>query len=422
MGKNDQSLKRHIHRLILERIESLNPNFKNTSEEKKNLAGLIKLISKEENIFLPAEEMNQMIEEISNEIMGLGPIEPFIQDLEITEIMINGLENIYIERKGKIEQTDIKFENKNYLYHFLDRVISPLGLRIDESSPYVDARLPDGSRLNAIIPPVVLNGPTITIRKFCHQQFTVNDFINLGSINQEMIRFLEAVVKAKKNIIISGGTGSGKTTFLNLVSVFIPDEERIITIEDAAELKLNQAHVISLERRPPNVEGRGEITIRDLVRNALRMRPDRIIVGEVRGGEALDMLQALNTGHEGCLSTVHANSPQDLISRLEVMVMMSGYKMPLEAIRSQIAAAINLVIHTARLSDGTRKVVKISELFIEKGNEIYLDDIFLFRQEGIDSSKRIFGKFEATGKIPRLYNELNTKGIKIPTEIFRRER
>jgi pilus assembly protein CpaF len=326
--------------------------------------------------YLSRMERQKIVTEIMDEVVGYGPIEPLIRDPEISEIMVNGPKQVFIERDGKLEKTGISFRDKEHVMHIIDKIVSPLGRRIDESMPMVDARLPDGSRVNAVIPPLSLIGPVITIRKFSREPLTIQDLIRFGTLTPQMATFLEACVKARLNIIISGGTGSGKTSTLNVLSSFIPANERIVTIEDAAELQLNQEHVITLESRPPNIEGKGEITIRDLVRNALRMRPERIVVGEVRSGEALDMLQAMNTGHDGSLTTVHANSPRDLLVRLETMVMMAGMELPAKAIREQIASAFDLIIHQARLRDGSRKITHVTEVVGMEEDKITLQDIF----------------------------------------------
>jgi pilus assembly protein CpaF len=336
--------------------------------------------------------------------------------------MVNGPEEIFIEKFGKIYPTNKSFLDNQHLLRIIDKIVSPIGRRVDESAPYVDARLPDGSRVNAIIYPLALTGPYLTIRKFAREPFTIEDFIEMGTSTQKVADFLKACVIGRMNIIASGGTGTGKTTTLNVLSSFIPEEERIITIEDAAELQLRQRHVLKLEYRPPNIEGRGEITIRDLVRNSLRMRPDRIIVGEVRGGEALDMLQAMNTGHDGSISTVHANSPRDVLSRLETMVLMAGMDLPVRAIREQISSAINLIVHMNRLKDGTRRFIKITEVQGMEGDIITLQDLFVFDfSMGMDSRGRFKGRIKSTGLKPRFLDKLNESGINLPNEIFEKE-
>jgi pilus assembly protein CpaF len=363
---------------------------------------------------------NRLVSDMADEILGYGPIEPLLRDPTVTEVMVNRPDQVYCERFGKLELTDIQFRDNDHVRHVIDKIVTPLGRRVDESSPMVDARLPDGSRVNAIIPPLSLNGAVLTIRKFSVDPYTVEDLIGFGSLTQAMAAFLAACVKVKLNIIVSGGTGSGKTTLLNVLSSFIPEGERIVTVEDAAELKLHQQHVVRLESRPPNIEGRGEIKIRDLVRNCLRMRPDRIIVGEVRGGEALDMLQAMNTGHEGSLSTVHANSPRDALSRLETMVMMSGMELPSRAIREQVAAAIHMIVQIGRMSDGSRKVINVSEVQGMEGNVIVLQDLFTYQQKGIGEGGKVLGTMQATGMVPKFMERFNAAGAHLPAEIFKR--
>jgi len=359
------------------------------------------------------EQRAALLEEIMAEITGYGPIQPLLQDESITEVMVNGPRQVYIERRGKLELTTVAFRNDEHVMHVIDRIIAPLGRRIDESSPRVDARLPDGSRVNAIIPPLSLIGPVITIRKFSSRPYTVDDLISFGTATREMFDFLKACVETRLNVFVSGGTGSGKTTFLNVLSSFIPNDERIVTIEDAAELQLNQEHVITLESRPRNLEGEGEITIRDLLRNGLHMRPDRIVVGECRGGEALDMLQAMNCGHDGSLSTGHSNTPRDMLARLETMVLMAGYELPLRSIREQTASAIDLIVHTARLKDGSRKVVNITEVYGIEDDEILTQDIFAFEQTGIVEGK-IQGDLEPTGIRPTFMAKFKENAIVLP--------
>ncbi|HZG84284.1 CpaF family protein [Paenibacillus sp.] len=360
----------------------------------------------------------KVIQDLTNDLTGFGPINPLLLDPDVSEIMVNGPAKVYAERRGKLELTGIEFRDNEHVMNVIEKIVSPLGRRIDESNPMVDARLPDGSRVNAIIPPIALNGPTITIRKFAKDPLRAEDLIRFGTISREMAVFLEACVKAKLNIFVSGGTGSGKTTTLNVLSSFIPSGERIITIEDAAELQLWQDHVVSLETRPSNIEGKGGIAIRDLVRNALRMRPERIIIGEVRGAEALDMLQAMNTGHDGSLATGHSNSPRDMIARLETMVLMSGMELPVRAIRDQIAGAIDIIIQQSRLMDGTRKIVKITEVQGLEGDIIVLQDIFTFEQTGVDGNGRIIGRMVPTGVRPRFYERLEMSGIHVPPSVF----
>ena len=356
--------------------------------------------------------------EVFDEALRLGPLEDLLDDPSVSEIMVNGPHQVYVERGGRLQLTDLQFADDASVNAIIERIVAPLGRRIDESQPYVDARLKDGSRVNAIIPPLALSGPSITIRKFSKKTLTVEDFIRFGTWNANAAAFMEVCVKLRKNIIVAGGTGSGKTTLLNLLSSFIPETERIVTVEDAAELKLVQPHVVRLEARPPNVEGKGAVTIRDLVKNCLRMRPDRIIVGECRSGEALDMLQAMNTGHDGSLTTVHANSPRDVVSRLETMVLMSGMELPSRAIREQIASAVDIIIHESRLADGSRKVTAITEVTGMEGQNIVMQDIFTFRQSGVDENGRIVGEFKPTGAMPTFFDTLKSRGINLDPRIF----
>ena len=357
-------------------------------------------------------------EDVFNEAMRLGPLEELLADDSVTEIMVNGPEKVYVERSGRLQLSDCQFTDDASVMAIIERIVAPLGRRIDESQPYVDARLADGSRVNAIIAPLSLSGPTITIRKFAKKAMTVEDFVRFGTWTHNAAEFMRLCVLLRKNIIVAGGTGSGKTTLLNLLSGYIPHRERIVTIEDAAELRLQQPHVIRLEARPPNIEGKGAVTIRDLVKNSLRMRPDRIIVGECRGGEALDMLQAMNTGHDGSLTTVHANSPRDVISRLETMVLMSGMELPSRAIREQISSAVDIIIHESRFSDGTRKVAAITEVTNLEGNQIVMQDIFAFRQTGVGDNGRILGEMRPTGAVPTWFDQLADRGIKCDPKIF----
>ncbi len=357
-------------------------------------------------------------QEVFNEALRLGPLEELLEDNSVSEIMVNGPNQVYVERNGRLELTDLQFMDDSSVMAVIERIVSPIGRRIDESQPYVDARLPDGSRVNAIIPPLSLSGPTITIRKFSKKTLTVEDFIKFGTWNYNAAEFMRACVIMRKNIIVAGGTGSGKTTLLNLLSGFVPENERIVTVEDAAELRLVQPHVVRLEARPANIEGKGAVMIRDLVKNCLRMRPDRIIVGECRGGEALDMLQAMNTGHDGSLTTVHANSPRDVVSRLETMVLMSGMELPSRAIREQIASAVDIIIHESRLSDGSRKVVAISEVTGLEGQQIVMQDIFTFRQTGVDENGKIIGSFRPTGAVPMFYENMKSRGLYLDPAVF----
>jgi pilus assembly protein CpaF len=388
-----------------------------TEEVRATIEELFDAILNEENIILSRGERQRLFEQIVAEILGLGPLQPLLADPSLTEIMVNGAEDIYIERDGKVEKTNLSFESDEHLMRIIDRIVAPLGRRIDESSPYVDARLPDGSRVNAVIPPISLAGPTLTIRLFAKTPFTTEDLIELGTLTSESVEFLRACVLARLNIVISGGTGSGKTTLLNVLSSFIPEEERIVTIENAAELQLEQEHVVPLESRPPNIEGKGEITIRDLVVNSLRMRPDRIVVGECRAGEALDMLQAMNTGHDGSLTTAHSNSPRDTLARLETMVLMAGMELPVRAIREQIASAIDLVVHQERMRDGSRKVVNVSEVQGMEGDIIVMQDLFSFHQSGVEAGK-VIGRLRPTGIRPKFMDRIEQANIHLPPSIF----
>jgi pilus assembly protein CpaF len=400
-------------------VADLDPrlDLSNQLEVRRQIEELFNHIVDEEGLSLTRAERVRMLEQITDEIIGLGPLEPLLRDESITEIMVNGPRQVYIERAGKLEMTNVAFQNDDHVMRIIDRIIAPIGRRIDEASPMVDARLTDGSRVNAIIPPLSLVGPVLTVRKFAASPLTVDDLIRFGTATPEMFDFLKASVAARLNLFVSGGTGSGKTTTLNVLSSFIPNDERIITIEDAAELQLRQEHVVTLEARPPNIEGRGAIPIRELVRNALRMRPDRIIVGEVRSGEALDMLQAMNTGHDGSMSTGHANNPRDMLSRLETMVLMAGVDLPLRAIREQIAAAVDLIVHTARLKDGSRKITAITEVQGMEGDIIVMQDVFLYEQLSIKDG-RIEGQLKPTGIRPKFVEKFEAKGIRLPPGIF----
>lgn len=388
-----------------------------TDEVRRTIQELFEQILTEENIVLSRPERARLFEQIAAEILGFGPLQPLLEDDTITEIMVNGSKNIYIERKGKIHRVPVTFENNEHVLRIIDRIVAPLGRRIDEASPYVDARLPDGSRVNAVIPPVSLVGPVLTIRKFARNPITVEQLIQFGSITQEALQFLKACVESRLNIVISGGTGSGKTTFLNIMSAFIPGDERIVTIENAAELQLRQEHVVTLESRPPNIEGRGEITIRNLVINALRMRPDRIIVGEIRDEAAIDMLQAMNTGHDGSMTTLHSNGPRDTLSRLETMTLMAGMDLPSRAIREQVSSAIDLVVHQSRMRDGTRKIVNITEVSGMEGDVITMTDLFVFEQTGVENGQ-IVGRLRPTGLRPKFMDKIEGAGIHLPPSIF----
>lgn len=384
----------------------------------KQVEEIIEKVTNELEFTLTRGEFRRFVGELVSEITGYGPITHLLEDHSIDEIMVNGPNQIYIERHGKLELTDATFRDDSHVLHIIERIVAPLGKRIDESSPLVDARLPDGSRVNATIPPASLNGPVLTIRKFSARPYSISDLISFGTLSTDMAAFIKACVEGRMNIVVGGGTGSGKTTTLNVLSTFIPSTERIVTIEDAAELSLQQNHVVRLEARPPNIEGKGRISIRDLVINSLRMRPDRIVVGEVRGGEALDMLQAMNTGHDGSLTTGHANSPRDLLSRLETMVLMAGVELPVRAIREQISSAVDVIVFQSRYKDGTRKINKITEVLGMEGDIITLQDIFTFEPAGVNENGTVIGNFRATGVIPRCLPALEAMGIYLPKGLF----
>jgi len=388
-----------------------------TEHVRETIEQLYTSLLAEQDMILSRAEREQLFEHIQAEILGLGPIEALLHAPEITEIMVNGPKQVYVERGGKIHKTDVTFEDEAHLRRIIDRILTPIGRRVDESSPMIDGRLPDGSRVNVIIPPLSLVGPVLTIRKFRPEPFSAQDLINLGTLTPELAEFLKACVIARLNIIVSGGTGSGKTSTLNVLSRFLPHDERIVTVEDAAELQLQQEHVVTLEARPPNIEGKGRVTIRDLVINALRMRPDRIVVGEVRGGEALDMLQAMNTGHDGSLTTCHSNSPRDTLRRLETMVLMSGMDLPVRAIREQIASAVDLIVHQARLRDGGRRVVRVAEVQGMEGETVVMQDLFVFLQEGYRDGE-VIGALKPTGVRPKFSTRIEAAGMHLPPEIF----
>jgi pilus assembly protein CpaF len=387
------------------------------NEVRSTILELFEQVLAEENTVLSRPEKARLFESIVAEILGFGPLQPLLEEQTITEVMVNGAKNVYIERGGKIHRVPVSFESDEHVMRIIERIVAPLGRRIDESSPYVDARLPDGSRVNAVIPPISLVGPVITIRKFAKNPITIEQLVQFGTITPESLQFLKACVESRLNIIISGGTGSGKTTLLNILSQFIPSDERIVTIENAAELQLRQEHVVTLESRPPNIEGKGEVTIRQLVVNALRMRPDRIIVGEIRDEAALDMLQAMNTGHDGSMTTAHSNSPRDTLSRIETMTMMAGMDLSNRAIREQVAAAIDLVVHQERMRDGTRKVVSITEISGMEGDVITMTDLFTFEQTGYDDGK-VLGRLRPTGLRPKFMEKIESSGIHLPPSIF----
>lgn len=412
-------LKEKVHEEIIEIINqdaAKKVDFSKNQEE--YLLKNLETIMEGKSVNLSRTDRSRLIREVYNNVVGLGPLEPLLEDPDITEIMVNGPHQVYVERRGKIELSSTKFKDDLHVMNVINRIVSSVGRRIDEASPMVDARLLDGSRFNAIIPPLAIKGPTVTIRKFFKNPLTVSELIRFTSVSPKMMSFLEACVKGKMNIIVSGGTGSGKTTLLNILSGFIPNDERIITIEDAAELQLRQNHVVTLESRPPNMEGMGQITIRNLVINSLRMRPDRIIVGEVRSSETLDMLQAMNTGHEGSMTTAHANSPRELMSRLETMVLMSGVEIPMKAIREQVSSAIDIIVHQSRMQDGSRKVVNISEVVGMEGDTILIQDLYYFREDGLDIAGRIKGNFVSTGIRPKFLNKIAARGILVKDDWF----
>ncbi len=400
-------------------IAELDPkmDISQTDEVRTTIEELFDAILNEENIILGRAERQRLFEQIVAEILGYGPLQPLLVDPTITEIMVNGADQVYVERAGKLEKTNLTFESDEHVMRIIDRIVAPLGRRIDESSPYVDARLPDGSRVNAVIPPIALNGPTLTIRIFAKTPLTIDNLIEFGTITPEAVEFCRACVVARLNVVVSGGTGSGKTTLLNVLSGFIPESERIVTVENAAELQLRQEHVVTLESRPPNIEGKGEISIRDLVVNCLRMRPDRIVVGECRSGEALDMLQAMNTGHDGSLTTAHSNSPRDTLARLETMVLMAGMDLPVRAIREQISSAVDLIVHEERMRDGTRKVVNITEVQGMEGDVIVMQDVFTFQQTGVEGGK-VIGRLRPTGIRPKFMERIEQANIHLPPNIF----
>lgn len=418
-----QAVKSQIHGHIIDNMpEDLKRAMNNPYADKREVNRLVEKMCSEavqDNPFVvPLGDRERLIDELVSEILGLGPIEPLLKDDSVTEIMVNGPFSIYVERSGRLVKTAVKFRDNDHLMHVIDRIVSAVGRRVDESSPLVDARLADGSRVNVIIPPLSLIGPIVTIRKFAKDALTVERLIEYGSLSKDMAEFLKGAVQGRLNIVVSGGTGSGKTTLLNCLSSFIPETERIVTIEDSAELQLHQEHLISLETRPANIEGEGQISMRDLVRNALRMRPDRIVVGEVRTGEALDMLQAMNTGHDGSMTTAHANTARDLLSRLETMVLMSGMDLPLRAIRSQVSSAVDIVVQISRFRDGSRKVTNISEVTGMEGEIITMQDLFNFKQTGTDEEGKIIGEFKSTGIRPYCLEKIQLNGGKVNPDIY----
>jgi pilus assembly protein CpaF len=404
-------------------VEVLGPRLYDSTLSDSELEGLVhqrlRELLDEEEAPLSAQEKLLVVRQIGDSVLGLGPLEPFVRDPEVTEIMVNGWDTIYVERAGKLYWTGTKFHDEQQLRRTIDKIVAKVGRRVDEASPYVDARLPDGSRVNAIIQPLSIDGPSLTIRKFASDPYQAEDLVEFGTFTSPVARFLEACVRGRVNIMVSGGTGAGKTTTLNVLSSFIPDDERIITIEDAAELKLQQPHVVRLESRPPNIEGRGAVTIRDLVRNALRMRPDRIVVGECRGAEALDMLQAMNTGHDGSISTIHSNSPRDSLSRLETITMMAGMELSPKSIREQVSSAIQLIVHQQRLKDGTRRLTHVTEVEGMEGEVITLQDLFIFDfSAGMDDEGKFRGRLKSTGLRPKFLERMAERGVTVDTEIF----
>jgi pilus assembly protein CpaF len=413
-----QVVKVKIHQLLLQRIDLEAMDSLSPERLKDELRQMVERLLAEENLVLNASERRNLVRDIQYEMLGLGPIEPLLADPSVSDILINTHKQVYVERRGKLELTDITFVDDEHLMKIIDKIVSRMGRRVDESSPMVDARLPDGSRVNAIIPPLAIDGPVMSIRRFAAIPLKINNLIELKSISEEMAAFIGGLSTAKINILISGGTGSGKTTLLNILSSFISHSERIVTIEDAAELQLQQPHVVRLETRPPNIEGRGEVSQRALVRNSLRMRPDRIILGETRGAEALDMLQAMNTGHEGSMTTVHANAPRDALARLESMIAMAGVDLPLRASRAQIASAIGAIVQGSRLSDGTRKITSIQEVTGMEGETITLQEIFTFKQTGVDKDGKVEGYFTATGVRPRFWERMTSRGVHLPETLF----
>jgi pilus assembly protein CpaF len=405
-----QELKLRVHRKLLESVDLLALSSLDSAQAETHVRSALQRALPDDVGDLSAPERERLIEEVGFELLGLGPLDPLLRDPEVTDILVNGPDAVYVERHGRLSLTDVKFRDTEHLLHVVDRIVSTIGRRIDRDSPMVDARLPDGSRVNAIIAPLALRGPCVSIRRFGQTPLRIESLIGLGALTPEMVRYLAAIVQGRLNIVISGGTGAGKTTLLNCLAGFIPHHERVVTIEDSAELQLQQPHVVPLETRPPDLEGRGHVTQRDLVRNTLRMRPDRIIVGECRGAEALDMLQAMNTGHDGSITTVHANSPRECLQRIEVMVMMAGYDLPVKAIRQQVGSAINVLIQVARLTDGTRKVIKVSEIVGMEGDQLQLQDVFDFAQTGVGAEGRVQGGFRASGLRSRYFERLVAAG------------
>ncbi len=413
-----QDLKSRLHQAVINRLDLSKINQLTQEQIQVEVARLAKDMIANEDAPLPTTERDRLIEEVRHELFGLGPLEPLLADQTISDILVNSHKDVYIERRGKLERTNVTFKDNDHLMRVIERIVSAVGRRIDESSPMVDARLADGSRVNAIIPPLALRGPSVSIRRFGAKPLLMNDLVEKGAVTRDIADLLGMCVKARLNILISGGTGSGKTTLLNSLSSFIPEDERIITIEDSAELQLQQPHVVALETRPSNIEGKGEITQRDLVKNALRMRPERIVLGEVRGGEAIDMLQAMNTCHDGSLATIHANTPRDALVRLETMIQMTGMKLSDKAMRQQISSAVDLVVQAARLSDGTRRITSISEITGMEGETITMQEIFKFERSGIDRDGRVIGRHRPTGVRPLFTERLKIHGLVVPRTLF----
>lgn len=421
-----QSVKKTVHRRLVEEMSPqeqmvLSAVHQDAAQVEQVIGNYVEKVLEDNPFAVPVSERSKIVSDLKDEMLGLGPIEVLLKDPTVTEIMVNGPKKIFVERMGRLQLTDIQFHDDSHVMNIIERILSPIGRHIDESVPLVDARLEDGSRVNIIIPPLSLVGPCITIRKFATKALSVDNLITFGTLDRKMADFIKACIQARINILVSGGTGSGKTTTLNVLSSFIPENERIVTIEDAAELKLQQEHVVTLESRPANIEGNGEITIRDLVKNALRMRPDRIIVGEVRGGEALDMLQAMNTGHDGSLTTAHANNPRDALSRLETMVLMAGFEMPIRAIREQVSSAIELILQQSRLKDGSRKITYITEVQHMEGDVITTQDLFRFEQTGMDENGKLIGHFVSTGMQPGFMDKFQVNGVSLPDDFFMAE-
>ncbi|HEV3145297.1 MAG TPA: CpaF family protein [Gemmataceae bacterium] len=417
-SKSFEDLKRQIHAKLVEKLDFTRVKDLASDALRRDIRRVVEHLCDTENPLLNRMERERLIDEVLDETLGFGPLESLLKDPTISDILVNSPKNIYVERRGKLEKADIFFRDNEHLMQIIDRIVSKVGRRVDETSPMVDARLPDGSRVNAIIPPIALDGPSISIRRFGTNPLKLEDLLNYKAFTPEMAMLLEACIKARLNVIISGGTGSGKTTLLNTLSSFIPGDERIITIEDAAELQLQQEHTVRLETRPPNIENKGAVTTRDLVRNALRMRPERIIIGECRGAEALDMLQAMNTGHAGSMTTLHANSVRDGLARLETMIMMAGFELPIKAMRQQVASAIDLVIQANRLQGGPRRLTSITEVMNMEQDVIIMQEIFRYKQLGIDQNGRAYGQFEATGVRPSFVGRLESKGVKLPSNMF----